>query len=72
MFDNVLTGPISAVSAGHNLVRLFNAFLAHLHLHATISERWGAVGIAPAVVLYLYQIDVRGIPESSDKALKIM
>jgi amino acid transporter len=72
MFDYVLTGPISAVSAGHYLVRLFNAFLAHLHLHVTVSERWGAVVIALAVVLYFYQINVRGIPASCDKALKIM
>jgi amino acid transporter len=72
MFDYVLTGPISAVSAGHYLVRLFNAFLHHLQVHATISERWGAVVVALAVVLYFYQINVRGIRESSDKALKIM
>jgi amino acid transporter len=72
MFDYVLTGPISAVSAGHYLVRLFNAFLAHFHVHLTVSERWGAVGIALAIVFYFYQINVRGIPESSDKALKIM
>jgi hypothetical protein len=72
MFDYVLTGPISAVSAGHYLVRLFNAFLAHFHVHATVSEPWGAVEIAVAVVLHFYQINVRGIPVSSDKALKIM
>jgi amino acid transporter len=72
MFDYVLTGPISAVSAGHYLVRLFNALLHHLHLHATVNERWGAVGVALVVVFYFYQINVRGIPASSDKALKIM
>jgi amino acid transporter len=72
MFDYVLTGPISAVSAGHYLVRLFNALLHHFHVHATVNERWGAVGVALAVVLYFYQINVRGISASSDKALKIM
>src|SRR6201985_2804425 len=48
MFDYALTGPISAVSAGHYLVRLFNALLTHFHVHTTVSERWGAVGIALA------------------------
>src|SRR5580693_9671691 len=32
MFDYVLTGPISAVSAGHYLVRLFNALIHHFHV----------------------------------------
>jgi amino acid transporter len=68
MFDYVLTGPISAVSAGHYLVRLLNPFLGHF----AVNERLGAAGIAVAVVLYFYQINVRGIPESSTKALHIM
>ncbi|HVX14848.1 MAG TPA: APC family permease [Pirellulales bacterium] len=72
MFDYILTGPISAVSAGHYLVRLFNALLHHFGSHVAISERWGAVGVALAVVIYFYQVNVRGIPASSDKALKIM
>jgi amino acid transporter len=68
MFDYVLTGPISAVSAGHYLVRLLNPFLGHF----AVNERLGAAGVAVAVVLYFYQINVRGIPESSTKALHIM
>ncbi|QEH35611.1 hypothetical protein OJF2_41640 [Aquisphaera giovannonii] len=72
MFDYILTGPISAVLAGHYLVRLVNAFLVHFRVPRTISERWGAVGVALAVVLYFYQVNVRGIRASSDKALKIM
>ena len=72
MFDYVLTGPISAVSAGHYLVRLGNSFLRHFEVHFTVNERLGAAGVAVAVVLYFYQINVRGMPESSTKALKIM
>jgi amino acid transporter len=68
MFDYVLTGPISAVSAGHYLVRLVNPLLGHFAVH----ERLGAAGVAVAVVLYFYQINVRGIPESTTKALHIM
>ena len=42
MFDYVLTGPISAVSAGHYLVRLFNAFLRHFQVHVRPSPSAGA------------------------------
>jgi amino acid transporter len=72
MFDYVLTGPISAVSAGHYLVKLVNSVLRHFGAHFPINERLGATGVAVAVVLYFYQINVRGIPESSTKALNIM
>ncbi len=72
VFDYILTGPISAVSAGHYLVRLFNSVLGHFHSRRVIPERWGAAGVAIAVVLYFYQANVRGIQSSSSKALKIM
>ena len=72
VFDYVLTGPISGVSAGHYLVRLANDLLHWLQMRFVISERWGAAGIAIAVVGYFYQANVRGIRTSSRKALTIM
>jgi amino acid transporter len=72
LFDYILTGPISAVSAGHYLVRLFNSLLRHFHIHKVVTEKWGAVGVAIAVVLYFYQANVRGIRSSSAKSMKIM
>jgi amino acid transporter len=72
MFDYILTGPISAVSAGQYLVRLANVVLKYFHFRLEVSERWGSVGIAVAVVLYFYQANIRGVPTSSEKALKIM
>ncbi len=72
MFDYILTGPISAVSAGHYLVRLFNSLLRYFQFHTGVHERYGAAGVALAVVFYFYQANVRGIPTSSGKALKIM
>ena len=72
MFDYVLTGPISGVSAGHYLVKLVNQLLHHFHAPLAIPERWGAAGIAIAVVLYFYQANLRGIPASCRKALVIM
>jgi hypothetical protein len=49
----ILTGPISAVSAGHYLVRLFNSFIRHFQIHRVVVESWGAVGVAVAVVIYI-------------------
>jgi amino acid transporter len=72
LFDYVLTGPISAVSAGHYLVRLFNSLLGHFQIHKVVVESWGAAGVAIAVVLYFFQSNLRGIRSSSSKALKIM
>ena len=72
MFDYILTGPISAVSAGHYLVKLFNSLLRHFQVHFTVNERLGASGVAVAVVVYFFQANVRGIPTSSAKALNIM
>ncbi len=72
MFDYILTGPISAVSAGQYLIRLFNSVLRHFSIHKTLSEGWGAAAIAIAVVVYFFQANLRGIQTSSSKALKIM
>lgn len=72
MFDYVLTGPISAVSAGQYLVGLLNTSLPHLgvswHFPADVFSVFFAIGIT----LYFWWQNVMGIPESSDKALKIM
>ena len=72
MFDYVLTGPISAVSAGHYLVKLGNSLLRHFQFRFIVNERLGASGVALAVVFYFFQANVRGIPTSSGKALRIM
>ncbi len=78
IFDYLLTGPISGVSAGHYLMGLV---LDTLHTYAGWTtdehtrkayEAWGAVVICILVTLYFYRINVRGIHESSDRALKIM
>jgi len=78
MFDYVLTGPISGVSAGQYIVGLAISAIEYAS-HSTIPrgtadawKSWGAVVIACAVTLYFYRQNCRGIHESSDKALKIM
>ncbi len=70
--DYVLTGPISSVSAGHYLGRLLNetAEMAHLGLHVPPNLFATAFGVL--VTGYFWWSNVKGIHESSGKALRIM
>src|SRR3954453_17990249 len=73
MFDYVLTGPISGVSAGLYLAGLINEVGDHLHipgLHVHM-EHFAAVFPA-AVTLYFWRKNIIGLHESSEKALRIM
>jgi hypothetical protein len=81
MFDYILTGPISAVSAGQYLVGLFSNMLAILpgkhpiEFNATTHPDAVALLsmlIAIGITLYFWRANLIGIGESSDKALKIM
>src|SRR3989441_8664718 len=73
MFDYVLTGPISGVSAGLYLGGLINEtaeslHLANVHVHAP----YFAAAFAIVATLYFWRKNIIGIPESSQKALRIM
>jgi amino acid transporter len=72
MFDFILTGPISGVSAGHYLVGFVNELLRFGHLNITIPENFSAASFAIAVTLYFWWENIKGIHESSGKALRIM
>jgi amino acid transporter len=72
MFDYVLTGPISGVSAGQYIVGLANELLHLVHLAVTIPTAAGSAAIAVAITLYFWHQNILGIEESSDKAMKIM
>ena len=72
MFDYVLTGPISGVSAGQYIVGLANELLHLFHLAVTIPTAAGSAAIAVAITLYFCHQNILGIEESSDKAMKIM
>jgi amino acid transporter len=72
MFDYVLTGPISGVSAGQYIVGLTNDLLAVLHVPLAIPTAAGSAAIAIAITLYFWRQNILGIEESSDKAMKIM
>jgi amino acid transporter len=72
MFDYVLTGPISGVSAGLYLMGLLNGLLQHAHLHFKIQQNFGAAVFAVMVTVYFWWKNTQGIHESSQKALQIM
>jgi amino acid transporter len=72
MFDYVLTGPISGVSAGQYLAGLINEMLAYGHMSFTVNPNETAAAFAIVVTLYFWWQNIKGISESSEKALWIM
>jgi len=73
LFDYVLTGPISAVSAGLYLAGLLNETAAHFqHPGLEVHPPYLAAVFAVAVTLYFWRKNIIGIHESSQKALRIM
>src|SRR4029079_4859192 len=78
VLDYVRAGPISGVSSGQYIVGLLLEAVAHF-THVQLDEgskqalkAWGSVAIACTITLYFFSQNLIGIPESSDKALKIM
>jgi amino acid transporter len=86
MFDYVLTGPISGVSAGQYLGGLLNELLAygdsvgfippsiHQAFNGTpqIPVSWVSITLAALVTIYYWWQNIKGIEESSEKALRVM
>jgi len=72
MFDYILTGPISGVSAGLYLVGLLNELLYYSHMGVVLPTNSGAAGFAILITIYFWWENVKGISESSDKAMRIM
>jgi amino acid transporter len=78
LFDYILTGPISGVSAGQYIVGLVletTVRLAGWEIDASTRQAiksWGSVAIACGVTLFFLRQNLLGIHESSGKALRIM
>ena len=72
LFDYVLTGPISAVSAGQYLAGFIKDMGVYLHRPLNFSDDHFAAGLAIIVVLYFWWKNTQGMHESSQKALQIM
>jgi amino acid transporter len=72
MFDYVLTGPISGVSAGLYLAGLINDTGAYFNQPWHVPAPYFAMVFALAATTYFWRENVIGIRESSEKALVIM
>jgi nucleotide-binding universal stress UspA family protein len=72
LFDYVLTGPISAVSAGQYLAGFIKDIGQYLHHPLAFSEDHFSAVFAIVIVLYFWWKNIQGIHESSEKALQIM
>lgn len=78
MFDYILTGPISGVTAGQYIIGLAIEVLTHqagVEIDKPTRDAWKSYGsmlIAAMITLYFFRKNLIGIHESSEKALKIM
>ena len=72
LFDYVLTGPISAVSAGQYLAGFIKDMGLYLHHPLQFNDNYFAAGLAIVVVIYFWWKNTQGMHESSQKALQIM
>jgi amino acid transporter len=70
--DYILTGPISVVSAGQYLGRLLNDISEALHQTWRTNPNYFAVFFSVIVTGYFWWSNIKGVPESSTKALRIM
>src|SRR5713101_6732494 len=72
LFDYVLTGPISGVSAGQYIAGLLNDVFHRFGSPLTLPVNATAAFVAILVTVYFWWRNIQGIHESSDDALKIM
>jgi amino acid transporter len=72
VFDYILTGPISVVSAGQYLGHLLNELSGFAHRSFHVDPNTFAAFFGVAVTLYFWRSNVKGIEESSSAALRIM
>src|ERR1700726_981017 len=72
LFDYVLSGPISAVSAGQYLAGFIKDIGLYLHRPLNFSDDHFAAGLAVIIVIYFWWKNTQGMHESSQKALQIM
>jgi hypothetical protein len=72
VFDYILTGPISVVSAGQYIGALINELGDLTHSSVGVNVNFFAAGLGVLVTLYFWWQNIKGVHESSGKALRIM
>jgi amino acid transporter len=72
LFDYILTGPISSVAAGQYVAGFLTDTFHHIGYDITVPENAFAAFFAVLVTLYFWWQNIKGIHESSERALQIM
>src|SRR5712692_7990238 len=75
IFDFILTGPISGVTAGQYIVGLVAStatYFGHPWAPSTDTTNYLAAVVAVLATVYFWWRNVRGVHESSDDAMRIM
>src|ERR1700734_39897 len=72
LFDYILTGPISAVTAGQYLAGFIEEFARYLKHPPPFNQNYFAAAFGILAILYFWWKNIEGIHESSHKALWIM
>jgi len=72
VFDYILTGPISGVSAGQYLGALVNELSEKIGQNFRVDVDLFSAGVAVLVTIYFWWMNIKGVHESSGKALRIM
>src|SRR6266496_4397460 len=75
LFDYVLTGPISAVSAGQYMAGFVTDLSTHLGHPVSIAgdnANYFAAAFGVLISVYFWWMNIKGIHESSTKAVRIM
>src|SRR6202142_2849343 len=67
VFDYILTGPISVVSAGQYLGALINEISENFHQTWRSDPNTFSVFFSVIVTGYFWRSNIKGVPESSDK-----
>src|SRR5690242_6581724 len=72
LFDYILTGPISAVTAGQYLAGFIEEVGRYSGHAVHLNQNHFAAAFAVLVCIYFWRKNTQGIHESSDKAMQIM
>src|SRR5512142_1855914 len=72
LFDYVLTGPISAVSAGQYIAGLFNDVAHRMGSGLVLPRNETSAALAIVVIAYFWWRNTQGLKESSSDALRIV
>ncbi len=72
LFDFLLTGPISGISAGQYIVGFINSILEFINADMTLRGDGFSILFAIAVTVYFWYQNIKGIEDSSEKSSRII